>query len=114
MARSHERLREMHAFAPRRGQLLKQGLPQRLHDWPAWTWSVQKSSAFQADELLVTTGLGGSNPVRLPDVPGTRHSYRNHGQQYPLLFCYASSCLQDTITLSPPRENHDTSVVCYT
>src|SRR5262245_39648948 len=50
----------MHPLAQCRGQLLKEGLPKRLYDWPAWTESVQKSSGFKADQFLVTT------PVDLP------------------------------------------------
>src|SRR5262245_44086407 len=57
MAEGHRRQREMHPLAQCRGQLLKEGLPKRLHDWPAWTCSAQKSSSFKADELLLTTAM---------------------------------------------------------
>src|SRR5262245_13155618 len=53
---AHDHKREIQAVVQRRGQLLEQGLPKRLHGTPAWIGSTKKASDFKADELLVTTG----------------------------------------------------------
>jgi hypothetical protein len=63
-AQGHRRQRERHTLAQHRGQLLTYGLPTPLHDWPAWTWSAQKSRGFTADELLVTTGKIRTSGIR--------------------------------------------------
>jgi hypothetical protein len=88
-------------------------LEEQARSHRAWRWRcpwLPEVSGGRSNGIIRTVKRWVSGPL-------SNKTYPRKGGEFPRSippFCYASSCLQDTITLSSPRENPGTSVVCYT